>query len=183
MKLPMLGGFVILATLVAVPAEAQLDGRFAVEPYAAYGFFGELPDAEMTLEAAPTFGVRAAWRFDPQWAVFGNFQRSNPAMTFESSDNDFGDMTVDHWSTGVEFAYIPRGGAEGMIPLLFEAGLGQARYETDVNSFAVNLGLASGLRLTNYLGVRYGVNDYISNYNDDGLINQIFVNVGVEFIF
>lgn len=183
MRLPILGGFVIMAVLMAVPAEAQLGQRFAVEPYFAYGFFGELPEAEITLEAAPTFGVRAAYHFAPQWAVFGNFQRSNPAMTRELTDIDLGEMTVDHWSAGVEFAYIPRGGAEGMIPLYFEAGLGQARYESDVNSFAVNLGLASGLRLTDYFGVRYGVNDYISNYNDDGLINQIFVNVGVEFIF
>ncbi len=183
MRLPILGGFVALAALVAAPADAQQGGRFAVEPYFAYGFFGELPEAEITLEAAPTFGVRAAWRFDPQWAVFGNFQRSTPAMTRELTDIDLGEMNVDHWTTGVEFAYIPRGGAEGMIPLLFEAGLGQARYETDVNSFAVNLGLASGLRLTDYLGIRYGVNDYISNYNGDGLINQIFVNIGVEVVF
>jgi len=104
-------------------------------------------------------------------------------MTLGASAVDLGELNVDHWSTGVEFAYIPRGGAEGMIPLYFEAGLGQARYETDVSSFAVNLGIASGLRLTDYLEVRYGANDYVSNYNDDGLVNQFFVNVGVEFIF
>src|SRR5690606_25881620 len=121
--------------------------------------------------------------FDPQWAVFGNLQTSTPAMTRQSTDIDLGEMNVYHWSAGVEFSYFARGGAEGMIPPYFEAGLGQARYESDVSSFAVNLGIASGLRLTDSFAVRYGVNDYISNYNDDGLVNQVFANLGVEFIF
>jgi hypothetical protein len=182
MKLPMLGGIAILTAIVTAPAAAQ-SGQFSIQPYVAYGFFGDLPETEITLEGAPTFGARAAYHFDPQWAVFGNFQRSTPAMTRESTDIDLGELNVDHWSAGVEFSYIPRGGAEGMIPLNFEAGLGQARYESDVSSFAVNLGIGSGLRLTDNFAIRYGANDYISNYNDDGIVNQLFVNVGVELIF
>jgi hypothetical protein len=181
MKNRFLGGCALAAALIATPAMAQFGGgRFSVEPYVTYGFYGDLPESDITLEAAPGFGGRAAYNVADQWTVFANYQRSLPAMTLEGTDDDLGEMDVDHWSTGVEFSYIPRGGAEGMIPLFFEAGLGQVRYENGPNHFAVNLGIASGLQLTPAFAVRYGANDYISNYNDGGLVNQIFVNLGVE---
>jgi hypothetical protein len=91
---------------------------------------------------------------------------------------------VDHWSTGIEFSYVPRGGAEGMLPILLEAGIGQARYDGMHNDLAVNLGIASALQLTPIFGIRYGVNDYISNYrNGDGIVHQIFARVGAEITF
>jgi len=184
MKNRILGGCALLAALIATPAMAQSGGgRFSIEPYIAYGFYGDLPESGITLEAAPGFGARAAYSLADQWSVFANFQRSAPAMTREGTDDDLGELNVDHWSTGVEFSYIPRGGAEGMIPIFLEAGLGQTRYEDGPANFAVNLGLASGLQLTRSFGVRYGVNDYISNYNDDGLVNQLFVTLGAELRF
>jgi hypothetical protein len=91
-------------------------------------------------------------------------------------------VTVDHWSGGIEFSYVPRGGAEGMLPILLEAGLGQTRYRGGSNDLAVNVGLASALRLAPNLAIRYGANDYISNYRDGrGVVNHIFVHLGVEF--
>ena len=163
----------IITSMVVSPAEAQFDGRVSVEPYVGYGFFGDLPDTSFTLESDFALGGRVAYRITPQWSAFGNFQRSTPS-----------DVNVDHWSAGVEFSYVPRGGAEGMLPILIEAGLGQARYESGPSDLAVNLGLASALQLSPNFAIRYGANDYISNYNGgNGIVNQIFVQVGAELRF
>lgn len=165
--------FALAFAVMAAPtdAEAQMGGRLSVEPYVGYGFFGSLPAGYGELEADLAYGGRVAYQLRPQWAAFGNFQRSSPS-----------DVTVDHWSAGVEFSYVPRGGAEGMLPILMEAGLGQARYPGD-SDLAVNIGLASALRLSPRLAIRYGVNDYISNYDGEGIVNQIFVRVGAELTF
>ena len=165
----------VLLCLVGLtaPAAAQTGGRVTVQPYAGYGFFGDLPDTNFTLESDLSLGARVGYAFSPQWALFANAQRSTPS-----------DVNVDHWSAGVEFSYVPRGGAEGMLPILLEAGLGQARYENGPSDFAVNLGIASALQLTPNFAIRYGANDYISNYDGDrGVVNQIFVQVGAELRF
>jgi hypothetical protein len=158
--------------LFANEAHAQLGGRLSVEPYVAYGFFGDLPETSTTLEADVAFGAKVGYQLSPQFTAFVNGQRATP----EGINGN-----VDHWSAGVEFAYVPRGGAEGMLPILLEAGLGQARYENGPSDFAANIGIASALQLSDNLGIRYGVNDYISNFNDgNGIVNQIFVRVGAE---
>lgn len=160
------------AALFAGEAHAQLGGKLSVEPYVAYGFFGDLPENAGTIEADVAFGAKASYQLSPQWSAFVNGQRATP---------DGSEGNVDHWSAGVEFSYIPRGGAEGMLPILLEAGLGQARYENGPSDFAANLGIGSALQLSPNFGIRYGVNDYISNFNDgDGIVNQIFVRVGAE---
>jgi hypothetical protein len=175
----------------ATPAAAQGAGHVSIEPYVGYGFYGNLPRESGKLEAAVAYGGQASLQLTPQFALYGNYQRSKPEVeggAFQRS------ATVDHWSTGLEFSYVPRGGAEGMFPVILQAGVGQARYDfTDANiigSFpkfqdtAVNLGLASALRLSPRLGIRYGVNDYISNFRKDmGVTNQFFVNVGAELRF
>lgn len=178
----------LLAAAVATPAAAQGVGHVTIEPYVGYGFFGSLPENSGKLEAAVAYGGRAALQVTPQFALYGNFQRSQP----EVADGVFQrNATVDHWSTGVEFSYVPRGGAEGMFPVILEAGLGQARYDFreapvfgPVEKFqdtAANLGLASALRLSPNFSIRYGVNDYISNFRKDhGMTNQVFVRVGAE---
>lgn len=168
----------LLTAVAATPALAQAGGRITVEPFAGYGFFGSLPGGP-ELEAALTYGARGGYQLAPQWAAFGTFQRSNPERAPSG-----GELTVDHWSAGVEFSYVPRGGAEGMLPILMEAGLGQARYQNDSNDLAVNIGVASALQLTPNLAIRYGANDYISNYRGgEGIVNQIFVKVGAELRF
>jgi hypothetical protein len=160
------------ALFLGGPLQAQMGGRLSAEPYVGYGFFGELPDGRR-LEADIAYGGRVAYRLSPQWAGFGNFQRSTPSA-----------LTVDHWSAGIEFSYVPRGGAEGMLPILLEAGLGQARYAGGTSDRAVSLGLASAVQVTDNIALRYGANDYISNYrNGDGIVNQIFVRVGAEVAF
>jgi hypothetical protein len=178
----------LAAAAVAGPAAAQGVGHVTLEPYVGYGFYGSLPDDVGRLEAAVAYGGRAALQVTPQFALYGNFQRSKPEVeggVFQRS------ATVDHWSTGVEFSYVPRGGAEGMFPIILEAGLGQARYDfSEANIIgsdpkfedtAANLGLASALRLSPNFSIRYGVNDYISNFRKDlGVTNQIFVRVGAE---
>jgi hypothetical protein len=170
--------------MVAVsPLSAQLGGSINFEPYVGYGFFGKLPDTDAKLEAEIAFGGRAGYQMSSQWALFANAQRSKPAVTGGGGGVQVidGKGTVDHWSAGVEFSYIPRGGAEGMLPVLLEAGLGQARYKGGSNDLAVNIGLASALRLSPNFAIRYGANDYISNYrNGNGIVNQIFVRVGAE---
>ena len=37
--------------------------------------------------------------------------------------------------------------------------------------------------MTPNFSIRYGVNDYISNYNSRGVTNQIFAQVGAELRF
>ncbi len=171
MKKLIITGFALALALVATPADAQFGGRVTVEPYIGYGFYGDLPGPAGELEADLAYGGRVAYQLAPQWAAFGNFQRSSPSG-----------LTVDHWSAGAEFSYVPRGGAEGMLPILLEAGLGQARYPGG-SDMAVNIGLASALRLSPNLAIRYGVNDYISNYDDEGVVNQFFARIGAELSF
>src|SRR5690606_21416828 len=124
------------------------------------------------------------YQFSPQFALFGNFQRSTPEVTGSVGglNIDQGEINLDHWSAGVEFSYVPRGGAEGMLPLLIEAGLGQTRYggESDI---AANIGIASKLQLNPMFGIRYGANDYVSNFRDEGMVNHIYVHVGAEVTF
>jgi hypothetical protein len=177
-----IGAALAMSALAAVPAAAQTG--VSVEPYVGYGFFGNLPGGPH-LEGAVALGGRAAYQFSPQWAAFGNFQRSNPNV------RGGGDAVVDHWSAGVEFAYAPRGGAEGILPVVIEAGLGQARYDfrgllgnRQVADLAVNLGIGSALELSPSLAIRYGVNGYISNFDrDSGITNQVFARIGAELSF
>jgi hypothetical protein len=173
-------GVVMMSALAAAPLSAQFGGRLSLEPYIGYGFFGDLPEEGSELGAALAYGGRVGYQFGTQWGLFGNFQRSNPEA-LGSGGGSGTDVTVDHWSAGVEFSYVPRGGAERMLPILLEAGLGQARYDGGASDLAVNLGLASAIEMTPNIRIRYGVNDYISNYGDDrGIVNQIFVRAGVE---
>lgn len=176
----------LLAAGLAAPAAAQMGGRLAVEPYVGYGFFGELPDNGPTLEAAVAYGGRVAFQFSPQWALFGLYQQSRPEIEGLSA----ADLAVSNWGAGVEFSYVPRGGAEGMLPVLLEAGLGQTRYDAefgpfgaDGNDLAVTIGVASALQLSPRFAIRYGARDFISNWQDRGVTNQIFVQVGAEVTF
>lgn len=177
----------VLAAAVAAPVAAQTPApRITVEPYVGYGFFGTLPGTgSPRLEPDLAIGARAAFQLAPQWAVFANGQRATPQI-----DGTTTSVNVDHWAAGVEFSYVPRGGAEGMLPIMIEAGLGQARYGAigggaTASDLAVKLGISSALRLTPNLGIRYGVDDYISNYgaDDRGVANQIFARVGAEIRF
>jgi hypothetical protein len=178
----------LLLPALASPAAAQLGGSLSVTPFLGYGFYGRLPDGGPKLNEALAYGARAAVQLTPQFAAFGEYQRSTP----HTGDAVEHRVTVDHWSAGIEFSYIARGGAEGMLPVLLEAGVGQARYDFEevlgpppsVADLAVNVGLASALRLTPNVGIRYGVNDYISNFDHDrGIVNQIFARAGVEVRF
>jgi hypothetical protein len=175
-------GMALLAT-AAGAASAQSLSALTLEPYVAYGFFGSLPEGNGKLEADIAYGGRVGYQMSPQWSLFGNFQRSTPSVAQGLAGIPFGteELNVDHWSAGVEFAYAPRGGAEGLLPVLMEAGVGQARYEGGTNDFGVNIGIASAFRFSPNLSIRYGVNDYISNYSGDaGVVNQIFARIGVE---
>lgn len=186
MRKRMILGLAIFAAVAAAPADAQFGGRISAEPFVGYGFFGSLPETSASLEADLTYGARLGYQMSPQWALFATGQRSTPEVTGSLAGVQIsqGELTVDHWSAGVEFSYVPRGGAEGMLPILMEAGLGQARYAGGSNDLAVNIGIASALRLSPNFAIRYGANDYISNYrNGNGITNQIFVRVGGEFTF
>jgi hypothetical protein len=186
----MIKRILLATTVLAVGATAPLTAqanplqRISIEPYVGYNFFGSLPETDATLEADVAFGARAAYQLSPQWAVFGNFQRSTPDVTgsFRGVSNE--SMNVDHWAGGIEFSYVPRGGAEGMLPIVIEAGLGQARYDGWDNDLAVKLGISSALRLSHNLAIRYGVDDYISNFQgDQGVVNQFVARVGAELRF
>lgn len=187
MKRSLIAAALTLAAAGATtPASAQLGGRVSVMPYVGYGFLGSLPGTSAELEADVAFGGRAAYQFSPQFAFFGNYQRTTPEVTGSlpgGIDIEGGEMNLDHWSAGVEFSYVPRGGAEGMLPLLIEAGLGQARYEGGESDIAANIGVASRLQLTPMFGVRYGANDYISNFQEEGIVNHVYVHVGGEVTF
>ncbi|MBA4156476.1 MAG: outer membrane beta-barrel protein [Gemmatimonadetes bacterium] len=181
-----------LALAAAAPAMAQQSPmqRLSVEPYVGYGFFGSLPESNSRLEAGVAYGGRVAFQLSPQWAAFGNAQRSQVEQRTETAGVDVGrgDVNVDHWAAGVEFSYAPRGGAEGMLPIVLEAGLGQARYDlagsAAESDLAVKIGASSALRLSPNLAIRYGVDDYISNFRgDQGVVNQIFARVGAELRF
>ena len=177
---------VLLSAAAAAPATAQVgEGRLSVEPYVGYGFFGSLPENGGELEADVALGARAAYQLSPQFAVFGNYQRSTPSVNspLPTPILNEAEINVDHWSAGVEFSYVPRGGAEGMLPILLEAGLGQVRYEGGESDLAANIGVGSALQLGRNFAIRYGVNDYISNFRDEGITNQVFVRVGGELRF
>lgn len=178
-SLMLLAAVAAVSAASAAPAAAQLGGRLGVEPFVGYGFFGELPNGQ-TLEADVAYGGRAFYQISPQFAAFGMYQRSTPELTGPLGG---GEIDVDHWSAGLEFSYVPRGGAEGMLPLLLEAGLGQARYEGGGDDLAVNLGIASALRFSPNFSVRYGAYDYISNFDDRGVVNQVFARIGAELRF
>jgi hypothetical protein len=178
---------VLSAAMLATPASAQFAqqaGRISLEPYVAYGFFGNLPGGGPNLEAAVAYGGKVGLKLSPQFALIGNYQRSEPE---DASGILIGEVTVDHWSAGVEFDYAPRGGAEGLIPILLEAGVGQARYDgTGIShsDLAANIGIGSAFRFTPNFSIRYGVNDYISNYRGgDGITNQVFGRIGAELRF
>ena len=180
---------VLAAAALAAPAAAQTaQPRISVMPYVGYGFYGRLPDNGPELGADVSYGARVAYQLSPQWAVFANGQRSTPDV------NGGADATVDHWSAGVEFSYFPRQAAEGILPVMIEAGVGQARYDfpsalpgvegTRVNDIAANIGISSALVMSPGLAIRWGVNDYISNFDGDrGITNQIFAQVGAELSF
>lgn len=187
MKARSLFATALLSAAAALPASAQSPlSKLSVEPYVAYGFFGGLPETDAELEADVALGARAAYQFSPQFALFGNYQRATPSVTGNLPGGfalDQGEINVDHWSAGVEFSYVPRGGAEGMLPILLEAGVGQARYEGGQNDLAANLGIGSSLQLSRNFAIRYGANDYISNFGDEGIVNQVFVRAGAELRF
>ena len=173
----------LLLVGAALPAGAQMGGRLSVQPYVGYGFFGTLPVNGPELKESVAYGGRASFKLSDQFAAYGNFQRSQP----EEEGTLDRKVDVDHWSAGVEFSYVPRGGAQGMLPIMLEAGLGQVRYGDlglfgdDSTDLLANIGIASALELSRNFAIRYGANDYISNYNGRGLTNQIFVQVGAEF--
>ena len=48
---------------------------------------------------------------------------------------------------------------------------------------AANLGIASVIQLNPMFGIRYGANDYISNFRDEGIVNHVYVHVGAEVTF
>jgi hypothetical protein len=181
-------GTAIFALAAAAPLAAQQ--RITVEPQVGYNFFGSLPGTSTELQPAIALGGRVGYQVAPQWAVFGNFQRSNPeiqganlalpGVTIQQGRN----INVDQWAAGVEFSYVPRGGAEGMLPIQLEAGLGQTRYEGGVNDLAVKIGASSAIRFSPNLAVRYGVDDYISNFRgDQGVVNQFTARIGAELRF
>lgn len=172
----------LLVAAAALPASAQTGGRFSVQPYVGYGFFGTLPANGPELKESVSYGGRAAYGLSEQFGVFGNFQRSTPREGGPLGAK----LNVDHWSAGVEFSYVPRGGAQGMLPIILEAGMGQVRYGGDGlfggdnTDLLANIGIASAIEFSPNVAIRYGANDYISNYNGRGLTNQVFVQVGLE---
>jgi hypothetical protein len=183
-----------LAVLAAVPAAAQY-GRnpaasataFTVEPYAAYGFYGRLPDGGPHLDDTGGYGLKAGLKLSPQFGLTGTYQHASPRVEGGSR------VDMEYWSAGVQFDYAPREGAEGIPPVSLEAGVGQARYEgtgafglfrTQPADLAANVGLSSGIRLGRSLAVTYGVNDWISNFDgDQGMVNQVFARVGAQIRF
>jgi hypothetical protein len=179
----------LLALAGAAPLAAQASPmqRLSAEPYLGYGFFGSLPNTGVELQGAVAYGARVGFQLAPQWAAFGNFQRANPEVTgtpIAGVQIPLGNQNVDQWAAGVEFSYVPRGGAEGMLPIQIEAGLGQTRYEGGPNDLAVKLGISSALQLSRNFAVRYGVDDYISNYRgDQGVVNQFTARIGAELRF
>ncbi len=183
MKRSLLVAIILSAAVVAPALGQEATPRLTVEPYIGYGFFGT-PSNGPQIEADVAYGGRAAYHLSSQWAVFGNYQRSTPEVQGGPLGLGTGDRNIDHWTAGVEFSFIPRGGAEGMLPILLEAGLGQVRYDWGVNDLAAKLGISSALRLTPNFGVRYGADTYLSNYRgDQGVTNQIFVRAGAELRF
>ena len=173
-----------LAVAFAAPSAAQTG--VSVEPYVGYGFFGRLPDNGGELEADVALGGRAAFQVSPQVGLYGNFQRSTPRVS-QSLPLGFraegGEITVDHWSAGVEFSF-PGSGGVGMSPLQLEAGLGQVRYEGGQNDLAANVGVSGALPLSPNLAVRVGAHDFISNLQGErGMVNHVFLKAGVELSF
>lgn len=158
--------------------------RVSLTPFVAYGFYGALPDDGPELMGDVGLGMRAAYRVAPRLAFFGTFQRTTPEL------EGGGNVQVDHWSVGAEYTLRFDGG-DDVPPLLLEAGVGQARYDFDglmgedaFADLALNVGIASVVRITDQFLVRYGANDYLSEFGDGGdIVNHFFAHAGVEFRF
>lgn len=167
----------VLTILVARPAEAQFDGRLLLEPVIAFGFFGGLPVDEIQLDHGIVYGGRVAFRVTERWAVWGTHHRSNTGVINSGLERG---VHVDHWFGGLEYSYVPRGGKDGWRPVLLEAGMGSATYTDGPTDFAVNLGASSFTYGSSRVGVRYGLNDIISNYDGAGIVHHVFARFGVE---
>lgn len=177
-------GTALLSAVLAAPAAAQ---HVSLEPFATYGFYGKLPGTNARLEGDWGVGGRAALHLTPRWAAFGTAQRTTPQVLGQLPFGvvvSGGDVTVDHWSAGLEYSYFPRDAAEGMLPLSLSAGVGQARYEDGPTDLALNLGISGALQLGPSLALRYGLTDYVSRFDGDrGWTNQLFARIGAELSF
>lgn len=159
--------------------------RVAVTPFVTYGFYGALPDDGPELMGDVGLGIRASYRVAPRLAIFGTFQRTTPEL------EGAGNVRVDHWSAGAEYTVYLNGEGDDVPPLLVEAGIGQARYDFDglmgddaFADLALNVGVASVVRITDQFLVRYGANDYLSEFGDRGdIVNHFFAHAGVELRF
>ncbi|HEX8273887.1 MAG TPA: hypothetical protein VF615_14710 [Longimicrobiaceae bacterium] len=172
----------LLAALPAAPAAAQL---LSAEPFAAYGFYGSLPETRARLEGGWGVGARATLRFAPRLAVFGTAQRSRPELLGQLPFGTVGSgdkLTVDHWSAGLEYSRYGSQAGPGALPLALSLGAGQVRYEDGPTDLAGILGASAGVRLGPNFSLRYGVTDYVSRYDGgDEWVNQVFARVGGEF--
>ncbi|HEX2189748.1 MAG TPA: hypothetical protein VHG51_12655 [Longimicrobiaceae bacterium] len=184
MKKQILSGVVLLAAALAAPGPAAAQGRLAVEPSVGWGFFGTLPDTRARLEGGWAYGARAAIRPLARWGVYGHVQRSRPQLLGQLpfTGVDSGDrITVEHWSAGLEYSYHRwETGAEA-LPLVLQAGIGRTSYEGGPSDAAVSLGVSGGVPFAPGVSLRYGINDYLSNYDGGaGWVNQVFARIGLE---
>lgn len=177
MKMWMTTVVAALAILSTVPAEAQFGGKLIIEPVLGFGFFGGLPVDAIQLDHGISYGGRATYHVTSRWAAYGTFQRSNTGIVNAGLERG---LKVDHWSAGVEYSYVPRGGSGEWRPILLEAGVGQARYQEGPNDLALNLGAGSWVYAADGIGLSFGVNDYISSYDGAGIVHQVFARFGIE---
>lgn len=170
----------LLTLALAAPLAAQTGGRVHLVPFAAYGLFGSLPD-DTRLRRAPAYGLRASLGAGAGWALFGSYQRARPAVAEAGSVLGAGPrVRVDHWSVGVEHAYRPAGKPRA-LPLVLEAGAGQARYGGGGNAdLAVVLGMGSALHLGERAALRFGVSGHISRFRGLGSANHRFLHLGLD---
>lgn len=170
----------LLSLALPVPLAAQSGGRVHLAPFAAVGVFGDLPD-DSRLRAAPAYGLRASLRVDGGWALFGSFQRARPGVEEPGSVLGAGPrVRVDHWSVGVAHAYRPDGKPRA-LPLVVEAGAGQARYGGSGHAdLAVVLGMGSALLLDERAALRFGATSHVSRFHGLGSANQLFLHLGLD---
>jgi hypothetical protein len=165
--------------------ETEAARRFRIAPFVTYGFYGALPDDGPELRGDVGLGVRAAVSLAPRWAVYGVFRRTTPEL------EEGGRVEADHWSAGAEYTLFPGPAGEDGVPLRLEAGVGQARFRFggvgsrgSFQDLAVHVGIASELRITRALSLRYGAEDYASDFGDgEGIVHHFFAHAGGELRF
>jgi hypothetical protein len=179
MKKALVGAALIAFTAASLHAQASypMTGKvFQVTPYAGYMIFGDYFETsngvEFSNDNSSIVGAQATLQMTPALALFGNFGYARSNWEFENFFGAGNDLALDR--VGI---WVYDGGLQLRFPTgstfspFAQVGAGAIRYTIDNDdiasdgqtNFAFNAGLGFDYQLTNALGLRAMVKDYITS--------------------